>query len=267
MLNFTHLIILSVIQGITEFLPISSSAHTTLLPHLMNWKDQGLLLDIAVHFGTLLAVMLYFRKDIAQMTVGGIDLLRGRKSPEKKLFLQLSVATIPVVITGAVLGAYVEGGARTIEVIAWSSIGFGLLLYVADRYASTSKTIDQMSYKHAFLAGIGQSFAVIPGTSRAGASMTALRFLGFSRFDTAHYSCLMSIPTIMAASVWMGIKVLKVNHFELYYDIVLAAIFSFIMGYISIMFMMKWVQRATYNVFVGYRILLGILLLSWVYWI
>lgn len=267
MLSLTQLIILAMVQGITEFLPISSSAHIIILPHIMNWEDQGLLMDIAVHFGTLLAVILYFRKDVWKLTIGGIDFLRRRQSTDQTLFLHLVVATIPVVIAGAIVGAIAPDGVRLIQVLALTSIIFGIILYVADRYSDTQRVISQMTYKTAFLAGLGQCFAVIPGTSRAGASMTALRMLGFSRTETAHYSCLMSIPTIIAASVWMGAKVLKVNHFALYYDVALAAFLAFILGYISIAFMMRWVQNSTYSIFVVYRVGLGILLLTWLYWI
>lgn len=266
MLPLYQLIILSLVQGLTEFLPISSSTHLAILPYLFHWEDQGLMLDVAVHFGTLFAVILYFARDTINMTAGGFDFLRNKDTFNRAFFLQLVIATIPVVIMGGFVGLLLENGVRYIEVMAWSSIVFGALLYLVDRYFPLHKTLDKMTYKLAFLAGLGQSLAVIPGTSRTGSSMTALRALGFNRIDTAHFSYLMSIPTIIAASVLMGYKLIKVNQIELFMDVAIAVVLSFMAGYISISFMMRWIQRSTFSIFGIYRICLGLFLLSLLYW-
>jgi undecaprenyl-diphosphatase len=264
-LPFYQLLLLSLVQGLTEFIPVSSSAHLAILPNIFHWQDQGLMMDVAVHFGTLFSVMLYFRKDVAHMVLGAVDTLRFQDTDNRRLFLQLVVATIPLVIAGAAVSAFF-GHARQIEIMAWTSIGFGLLLYVVDKKVAATRVLADMTYKTAFLIGLGQCLAVIPGTSRAGSSTTALRALGFDRVDTARFSCFLSIPAVIAASTLMGYKLTKVTEIQIYSDVILAACLSFVAGYIAIDFMMRWVQRSTYTVFVFYRICLGILLLVWVYW-
>jgi undecaprenyl-diphosphatase len=264
-LPFSQLLMLSLIQGLTEFIPVSSSAHLAILPNLFHWQDQGLMMDVAVHFGTLLSVMLYFRKDVAKMFVGAIDTVRFQETADRTLFLQLVVATIPLVIAGAAVSA-LFGHVRQIEIMAYTSIGFGLLLYVVDKHVVITKTLTDMNYRSAFLIGLGQCLAVIPGTSRAGSSMTTLRALGYNRVDTARFSCFLSIPAVIAASALMGYKLTKVEQVDIYTDVVIAAALSFVAGYIAIDVMMRWVQRSTYTVFVAYRVCLGILLLMWVYW-
>lgn len=265
MLPISQLLLLSLIQGLTEFIPVSSSAHLAILPNLLNWQDQGLMIDVALHFGTLFSVILYFRHDVAKMFMGAFDTIRFQASHQRTLFLQLVVATIPLVITGAIVSLFL-GDARQLVIMAWASIGFGLLLYAVDKYVPATRTLTSMTYSSAFMVGLGQCLAVIPGTSRAGSSMTSLRALGFSRPDTAKFSCFLSIPAVLAASSLMAYKLSKVETVAIYSDILWAALLSFVAGYISIDFMMRWVQRSTYSVFVAYRICLGILLLIWVYW-
>jgi undecaprenyl-diphosphatase len=258
LLPFSQLLLLSLIQGLTEFIPVSSSAHLAILPNIFNWQDQGLMMDVAVHFGTLFSVVLYFRKDVVGMFVGAIDTIRFQESPDRSLFLQLSVATIPLIITGAAV-SMLFGDARQLEIMAWTSIVFGLLLYVVDKKVLATKVLGDMTYRSAFIIGLGQCLAVIPGTSRAGSSMTTLRALGYSRVDTAKFSCFLSIPAVLAASAFMGYKLTKLEQVDIYSDVLLAAFFSFIAGYISIDIMMRWV-------FVAYRVCLGIFLLTWLYW-
>lgn len=266
LLPFYQLLFLSLVQGLTEFIPVSSSAHLAILPNFMNWQDQGLLIDVALHFGTLFSVILYFRQDVAKMFVGAFDTIRFKNSPDKRLFLQLVVATIPLVAAG-VLVTILFGHARQLEIMAWASIGFGLLLYVVDKRVPATKTLGNMNYKSAFLIGLGQCLAVIPGTSRAGSSMTGLRALGYNRPDTARFSCFLSIPAVLAASALMTYKLTQVSEInEIYSDVLWAAALSFVAGYISIGFMMRWVQNSTYTVFVVYRVCLGIFLLGWIYW-
>lgn len=265
MLPLSQLLLLSLIQGLTEFIPVSSSAHLAILPNLLNWQDQGLMVDVALHFGTLFSVILYFRADMIRMIVGGIDTLRFKPTDNRELFLQLSLATIPLILAGLLVTIFF-GDARRLEIMAWSSIGFGALLYIVDKRVPATKTLAQMTYKSALFIGLVQSLAVIPGTSRAGSSMTALRALGYNRVDTARFSCFLSIPAVLAASSLMAYKLTKVEQVEIYGDVLMAAILSFIAGYIAIHFMMRWVQHSTYTLFVVYRIGLGTLLLLWIYW-
>lgn len=264
MLPLSQLLLLSLIQGLTEFIPVSSSAHLAILPNILNWQDQGLMIDVALHFGTLFSVMLYFRADMIKMIVGALDTLRFQPSYNRELFLQLCLATLPLILAG-LLVTILFGDARRLEIMAWSSIGFGILLYFVDKRVSATKTLEQMTYKSALFVGLVQSLAVIPGTSRAGSSMTALRALGYSRVDTARFSCFLSIPAVIAASSLMAYKLSKVEQIEIYSDVLLAAFLSFVAGYVAIDFMMRWVQRSTYTLFVVYRIALGTLLLFWIY--
>lgn len=266
MVSLLQIVVLALVQGLTEFLPISSSAHLALVPYVFNWPDQGLIFDVAVHFGTLLAVVLYFSRDVIQLTKGGFDWATFNPTRQRTAFLHLLVATIPVVIVGVAVGLLSENGFRLIEVIAWSSIVFGVLLYVADRFSVQTRTLADMTYGRALFIGLGQSMAIIPGTSRAGSTMTFLRLAGFNRTETAHFSCLMSIPTIIAASLLMGYKIYKMEDFTLYWDLFYAVSLSFVAGYASIAFMMRWVAQASYSIFVIYRVALGGLILVWLYW-
>ncbi len=273
MANFTEgvaislyqIIVLAIIQGVTEFLPISSSAHLIFLPKVIGWQDQGISIDVAVHFGTLGAVMAYFYRDVISMMKGGVKLLGGTISSGGDLFLKLVIATIPVVIAGAIVNGLGDDIGRKIEIIGWASLGFGILLYLVDVYAPTKHTLQQMTYTKSLFIGIIQTFALIPGASRAGACITALRFLGFNRAEAAHYSCLMSMPTIFAAATLIGYQLITSGKLDMCVEALLAALLSFITSFISILFMMRWVQNANFGIFVLYRVALGIALLAWVY--
>jgi len=261
----THIVVLAIVQGITEFLPISSSGHLVLTSHILGWPDQGLLIDIAVHAGTLLAVMVYFWRDLWEMTLGIIGAFAGRRSPAVHLVVCLIIATVPVVIMGYFGLHYIETILRNVELIAWTTLGFGILLWVVDRLCMTVRRIEHMSYGGALLIGLAQVLSLLPGTSRSGITMTAARFLGMERREAARFSMLLSIPTILGAATLAGVEIYKTGDTVLRFDAVLAAGLSFVTALVAITLMMRWLMHATFAPFVIYRILLGLGLLYWVY--
>ncbi|NVJ97328.1 MAG: undecaprenyl-diphosphate phosphatase [Alphaproteobacteria bacterium] len=261
-----HIFVLAIVQGITEFLPISSSGHLILVPALTGWPDQGLTMDVSVHVGTLAAVLLYFRDDTKGLTLAGlgaIGIAPARKATEDtiygKLFWALVIATIPAVVAGLALKT---SGAmdlmRGAAVIATTSIFFGLLLYVADKKGATEKALDRMAIKPALIVGFAQVLALIPGTSRAGITMTAARYLGFGRQEAARFSMLLSIPTILGAGVLLGKDIAESDDPVIWADAAIGAGLSCLAALAAIHFLMKWLERANMTVFVVYRVLLGL---------
>ena len=198
-MTLIQLAVIALIQGITEFLPISSSGHLVLIPSLTGWQDQGLVIDVAVHVGTLGAVMAYLWRDIWMMIAGLLKPGNIRRNPGLRLIAQLIVGTIPLVIVGAVVYKYLGDTLRSAVVVGWATLGFGVLLYLADRYTVTINRIEHMTWGRAFTIGVAQIFALIPGASRAGTTITMARLLGFERTDAARFSMLLSIPAIAAA--------------------------------------------------------------------
>jgi len=260
-----HLAILALVQGITEFLPISSSGHLVLVPYAMQWQDQGLMLDVAVHVGTLGAVMVYAWREIGMMLTGFWKLLRGRVDQGTRLMLQVILGSIPVVIAGYVIAKYAGGMLRSVEIIGWTTLGFGLLLGLADRIGMTVRRLEHMSYSGALAIGMAQVLALIPGTSRSGITMTMARFLGFERADAARFSLLLSIPAIAGAGTLTGIDLWQSGDISLTRDVLVAIGLSFASALIAITLMMAWLKHAGFMPFVVYRVLLGILLLYLVY--
>ena len=260
-----HLAILALVQGITEFLPISSSGHLVLVPYAMQWQDQGLMLDVAVHVGTLGAVMVYAWREIGMMLTGFWKLLRGRVDQGTRLMLQVILGSIPVVIAGYVIAKYAGGMLRSVEIIGWTTLGFGLLLGLADRIGMTVRRLEHMSYGSALAIGMAQVLALIPGTSRSGITMTMARFLGFERADAARFSLLLSIPAIAGAGTLTGIDLWQSGDVSLTRDVLVAIGLSFASALVAITLMMAWLKHAGFMPFVVYRILLGALLLYLVY--
>jgi len=260
-----HLLVLAVVQGLTEFLPVSSSGHLVLTSRVMGWEDQGIVIDIAVHLGTLLAVVIYFWRDVGRVIGGSLRLVTFRGGPDARLAIMLLIATLPIVLAGFLAKDLVETVFRSVEVIAWATIGFALLLWLADRIGMTVQRIEHIGAVAALLIGLSQVLALIPGTSRSGITMTAGRFLGMERAETARFSLLLSIPTIIGAGVLEGAEVWQAGDIALGYDAAIAIGLSFVAGIVSIAVMMRWLQTSSFAPFVIYRIALGILLLWWVY--
>ena len=264
-MEFLNIAVLSVIQGITEFLPISSSGHLILVPALTGWPDQGLAIDAAVHVGTLGAVIVYFWRDLVQMIRGLSQLAIGRRSPAALLALNLVIGTIPVVVVGFLFRDFIELSLRAVEVIAWATIGFGVLLLIADRFGLTMRRLENLGLSDAVIIGLAQVLALVPGTSRSGITMTAARLLGYQRADAARFSMLLSIPVIAGAGVLIGLELQQAGNVQLGLTAALASLLAFCTALLAIAFLMRWLRSASFMPFVVYRLVLGAGLLAWLY--
>ncbi len=257
-----QIIILAIVQGLTEFLPISSSAHLILIPPLVGWPDQGLEFDVAVHLGTLIAVMVYFRQQISTMLVAWFYSLLGRGvDAEAKLAWGIALATVPVCLAGLLLKGYIESDLRSPLVIAWATILFGLLLWAADAFARRRYSEAQMSWRHYLLIGVAQVLALIPGTSRSGITMTAALMLGFEREVAARFSFLLSIPVILLSAGLVSKDLLITTQTVDWVSLGLGTLVSGACAFICIHFFLKWIQQIGMLPFVVYRIALGGVLL------
>jgi len=262
-MTLIHLFIIAIVQGLTEFLPISSSGHLILIPYFTNWPDQGQAIDVAVHIGTLLAVVIYFWRDVSQGVAGIPRMLTGRIDTQgARLAFLLTVASIPVIILGLI---FVVTGLsdilRSIKVIGWTMLIFGLLLYWVDQKGAQTKTAPDWSLRHAIILGLWQAIALIPGTSRSGITITGARALGYARHDAAKLSMLMSIPTILASATLLGAKVLVDADMATLRSGAIAAVFAFAAALIALSLMMRLLRSVSYTPYVIYRIILGAILL------
>lgn len=266
-----HIIVLALVQGITEFLPISSSGHLVLVHAALETQEQNwqnhILMDVAVHIGTLFAVLIYFRADVFKMLLGAKNILTGQtKTPDSKLLLMVILGSIPVILAGFVLNMLAPDALLSLHIIAWTTLIFGIILWIADQKSPQSREIKDMTFRDVLIIGFAQALALIPGTSRSGITMTAGRFLGFTRTESAHYSLLLGMVAITGAGVLSGITMLKTQETQLTYDIALAAALAFLTGYAAIALMMKWLERASFTPFAIYRIVMGLGLLTYLYW-
>jgi len=250
--------LIGIIQGVTEFLPISSSGHLVLFAQLTNWEDQGLFTDIAVHFGTLFAVLIYLRKDIYYFLTNIFQF----KLFEDQIIFKIILATLPAIILGYFIYDYVSLYFRSIQLIALSSIVFAIILFVADRVKMESKSWNKITYSEALVVGLFQVLAFIPGASRAGVTITGARLLGYDRLNAARFSMILSIPIILASMTLSLINVFKDEYVEVNISQSFsAAIIAFITALLSITFLMNFIKKFNFNIFIIYRVLLGILLL------
>ena len=249
--------VLALVQSITEFLPVSSSAHLILVPYFTGWDDQGIAMDIGMHVGTLFAVVVYFWPSFWNILTGFY-----KKGSSQHLFLCLVVGTIPALIVGFLLEKWVETTLRSPFIIAFTLIFFGVVLYWADKKSQKKKTINGISLKDAFYIGCAQCLALIPGTSRSGITMIAARVRGMKRPDAAQFSMMLSVPVIAAAAIWhIGGWWLVHDLRVLNQSFWLGIIFSFVGGLTAVWFLMKWVKTKSFFIFAAYRILLGFYLL------
>jgi undecaprenyl-diphosphatase len=263
-MDLIQIIVLSLLQGFTEFLPISSSAHLILPSKILGWADQGLAFDVATHIGTLAAVILYFRRDVLAISQGWLTSGFSKDMDiNARLAWAIVIATIPAGLVGLVYGDWIELNLRSSEVIAYSTIGFGLLLLAADRMANEHKDIVQMTLTAALIIGIFQALALIPGTSRSGITITAALFLGFQRQSAARFSFLISIPLILAAGLLKTKELVEQAVPVDWMDIGLAALISAVSAYVCIYFFLAIINRIGMLPFVVYRLILGALLLIW----
>ncbi len=270
MLDFSAYFFIALIQGITEFLPVSSSGHLVLIPHITAFADQGQVMDVAAHIGTLAAVMLYLRRDItamlASLFIRAVDKMRYRR-----LTGLLIIASLPVIIAGLLLELAGAEFLRLVWIVASANLVFALWLWVADRRdiqtdLSRSDTLkpewEKLSYRHALYIGLAQIFALIPGASRSGVTMSMARQLGYDRLSSARFSLLLSVPVIAGAGVLKGISLYRTSEGVDMLSLGLVAGLSFIFALLAIRWMMGWLARADFRIFVFYRFGLGIVLLG-----
>ncbi len=263
-MDFEQILGLGLLQGLTEFLPISSSAHLILLPLLLGWEDQGLAFDVAVHVGTLIAVVSYFRKNISKLIVGWWQsIFKQQNTQESRLAWMVIVSTIPVVLVGLFAGNLIEIYLRSPLVIAISTIVFGLLLWWADATGQRYKDETSLTFKAAITVGLYQVLALIPGTSRSGITMTAGLILGLTREAAARFSFLLSVPVIFLAG---GLKTIELINSRVEIDwfaITSGVVISALSAFACISIFLKMLEKVGMLPFVIYRLLLGGFLLCW----
>ncbi|MEP5763060.1 MAG: undecaprenyl-diphosphate phosphatase [Halieaceae bacterium] len=252
-------VVLAIIQGLTEFLPISSSAHLILPAQLLGWQDQGLAFDVAVHLGSLLAVVFYFREQLLQLAVGGIAALRARQSnAELRMIALLLLASLPIGVSGLLLKDWVAGELRSVTVIALATIGFGVLLGLADRGTARRS---EFGWRAALLIGLAQVLAIIPGTSRSGITMTAALLCGINRQSAARFSFLLSIPVILGASTLTVVELGQAAAPVPWGQLLIGVLVAGTTAYASIAVFLRWLDRVGFMPFVIYRVVLGVALL------
>lgn len=262
-MDWLQITLLALLQGLTEFLPVSSSAHLILVPVLTGWEDQGLTFDVALHLGTLLAVVLYFRRELGRMTVSWAGSLRhpGRGDEDARLAWAVLFATIPVGLAGLLFRDLVEQGLRAPQVMAWSLIGFGLLLGWADWRQRGSRSEFTLTRKDVLWIGLAQAVALIPGTSRSGITMTAALLLGLRREAAARFSFLLSIPVIVMAGGLEAVTLWQSGSTIEWSTLAGGVALSGISAFLCIHYFLAFIRRIGMMPFVGYRIVLGIVLL------
>ncbi|MCK0163496.1 undecaprenyl-diphosphate phosphatase [Marinobacter sp. S6332] len=257
-MDFLQALFLGLLQGLTEFLPISSSAHLILVPAFFDWVDQGVAFDLAVHVGTLLAVVLYFRADVFSIARDGlISISRRRVVGQGALALYLVIGTIPAGLAGLALLDIIDNELRAVEIIFATTLFFGLLLGVADWMPKRQRSLDSLNWKDALLVGIAQAIALVPGTSRSGITITAGLFLGMSRETASRFSFLLAIPITALAS---AVKLLEVATADIAVDwsaFLVGGVTSFIIAITAIHFFLKWLNKVGMWPYVVYRVILA----------
>ena len=258
-------IALGVIQGLSEFLPISSSGHLALVPWLLGWEDPGLSFDVALHFGTLLAVLWYFRMEWLALIKAAFGIITtGRiETPEKRRVVYLIIATIPGAIGGFLLQKQAESAFRSPQIIAIALIVMGIVLWLVDKAVDQWRILGEMRWIDALLVGLSQVIALIPGVSRSGSTISTARGLRFDRESAAEFSFLMSMPIIAAAVVIEGPKALQEG--GLTNELMSGVVASAISGWLAISVLMRYVSRHSYGIFALYRVILGIVVLAVIY--
>lgn len=259
MTNLLQVFLLSVLQGITEFLPVSSSGHLILFAKLTSFSDQGLALDVAVHVGSILAVMIYFSEDIWNIVKGLFKtyFIPNLSNPGARLFWLIVIGTLPIVVVGFLLENAGMEWLRSTKIIGWTILGYGILLYIADKTGMTIRKIDHLTPIDALLIGCAQCLALIPGTSRSGITITMARFLGMERRDAAKFSMLLSIPAIIAAACLVAFEMYKTGNLSGITTAIDGITYSFGASIIAIYVVMWWLKKSTFLPFVIYRVFLG----------
>ncbi len=264
---FEQLLILAIVQGLTEFWPVSSSAHLIIVPNFVSgWADQGPLIDVAMHVGSLFAVIIYFHREVRALLRGALALMSGRRSAEARVLIYLVAASIPLLVIGfALLKSGYYDSLRSLEVIAWANIIFAILLLVIDERFPTDRHIGNLRLRGVMFIGLAQVLALIPGASRAGVTMTAGRYLGMERPEAARFAMLLAIPSILGLGAGSALELYQTGGTASLQVGAAAAGLSFIAAFIAIWFMMWLLQRMSMLPFVVYRLALGAFLFVIVY--
>ena len=261
-MTWLQIIVLAIVQGLTEFLPISSSGHLILVPTFFDWTDQGLAFDVAVHFGSLGAVCVFFRNDIAGLFRGAGDILAGRSETlQARMAWCIGIGTIPAAIAGLILAGWIGANLRNPAIVVVTLAAYGVLMALADRFAPRARDISSIRIKDAVIVGLAQALALVPGTSRSGITITAGRLLGFRRQDAARFSFLLSAPVILLATIYEVVKLVTGDMQVAWENLAVAALISGIVAYLSIDFFMRFVSVLGLLPFAIYRLLLAAVIL------
>jgi len=260
--TWLQVIVLAIVQGLTEFLPISSSGHLVLVPSAAGWSDQGLAFDVAVHFGSLLAVCVYFRDDIFALLRGSGQILTlNAQTPESRMALAIGIGTIPAAIAGLALAGWIEANLRSPAVIVVTLSAYAIVMVLADRFGPRERSVANVSILDAVVIGCAQALALIPGTSRSGVTISAARILGFDRRDAARFSFLLSAPVILLATAYQMGKLIIGDVSVAWLQFGIAALVSAFVAYLSIDFFMRFVSRIGLLPFALYRLVLAAVIL------
>ncbi len=269
-MTIEQIIVIAIVQGLTEFLPVSSSGHLALIPVMTDWPDQGVVTDVMVHVGSLFAVIVYFWRDVVNLLGGTWDLLRFRSTQHSRMAGYIALATLPALFFGALLkltGTLDAIRADTVgvaKIIAWTAVVYGILLFVADTVGKRTKKMEDVTLPAALIIGISQALALIPGTSRSGATMTAARFLGFERAEAARFSFLLGIPAIAAAGGFTAIEAIQIGG-GIPAHAIWAAVLTFFAALLAISLLMALVKRVGFWIFMVYRLALALVLFALIY--
>ena len=248
--NILQILLISLIQGVTEFIPVSSSAHVNILSRIFGYKDIELVINVSAHFGSLIAVIFFFKKEIFHFT------------KNKNLFFKIIIASVPLGTVGFFLIKYeIVSNLRTFEVMGWTTIIFGLLLYISDKFKLNKNIENNFTFKNSIIIGFFQILAIIPGVSRSGIIITGSRFLKFNRIDSAKISFLMSIPALGFWSIYGFYDLIRQNNNFLNISAILTAFLSFIFSYLTIKYFLVYLKKFNLSLFVVYRLILGVMIL------
>lgn len=260
-MSWIQVVVLAIVQGLTEFLPISSSGHLVLVPAFFEWMDQGLAFDVAVHFGSLIAVCVFFRADIAGLLRGGVQFIAGqRETLESRMALAIGIGTVPAAIAGLLFAGWIESNLRSPTIIVFTLSGYGILMALADRFGRRERDITHVGIADALVIGCAQALALVPGTSRSGVTITAARMLGFERQNAARFSFVLSAPVILLATVYKAWEMISGETPVAWLQLGVGVAVSAIVAYLSIDFFMRFVRRIGLMPFAIYRLVLAVVI-------
>jgi undecaprenyl-diphosphatase len=257
-----QVVVLAIVQGLSEFLPISSSGHLVLVPGVFGWADQGMAFDIALHFGSLAAVLIYFRNDIVSLLQGTTQVLSGKASSfEARLALAIGIGTIPAAIAGLLLAGWIGDNLRNPSVIVITLSGYAIMMILADRFGKKDRVLTSIGIKDAVMIGLAQALALVPGTSRSGVTITAAMALGYERTEAARFSFLLAVPVILLATAYELTIMMNSDISVAWGQFGLGALVSALVAYLSIEFFMRFVSRVGLLPFAIYRLILAAVIL------